>query len=364
VKKELVEIDFKKFPTTRYQGSKRKILPWIHEVVKDLEFETVLDACGGSASVSFLFKKMNKTVTYNDKLKFNYFIGKAIIENSNVTFTDEDFANLLGTNDYVTYYNFIEETFEDIYYHPSENRILDRLVSNIIHMNHYEGTILDYKKAIAYYALFQASLIKRPFNLFHRNNLYIRTNKVDRNFGNKITWDKAFKTHLKKFMSEVNSNIFDSGKRCIATNESLLEMENTNFDLVYIDSPYLNKEGNNETSNYLKCYHFLEGLSNYNQWEGLIDFDSNNLRFNNADKENDFNKETIHQTFENIFEKFRNSILVISYKKGGTPSINFLVKLMKKFKKNVVTKSQHYTYALSKQNGDAKMNREVLIIGI
>lgn len=359
-----INIDFKGFPTTRYQGSKRKILPWIHSVLKDLKFETVLDACGGSASVSYLFKKMNKTVTFNDKLKFNYLIGKAIIENSNVTLTHDDFRNLLGINDYVTYHTFIQETFGDIYYLKDENKFLDRVVSNIIHMNHYEGDILEYKKAIAYYGLFQSSLIKRPFNLFHRNNLKIRTNDVERNFGNKITWDKSFKYHMKHFISEVNSVVFDSRKKCIATNQSVFEMEKGDFDLVYIDSPYLNKEGNNETSNYLKCYHFLEGISYYNQWENLIDFDSTNLRFRNSKEENDFNRSTIHQAFESMFEKFEKSILVVSYKKGGTPSIDFLVKLMKKFKKSVFTKSQHYTYALSKQNGDAKNNREVLIIGI
>jgi len=29
----------------------------------------------------YLFKKMGKEVTYNDKLRFNYLIGKALIEN-------------------------------------------------------------------------------------------------------------------------------------------------------------------------------------------------------------------------------------------------------------------------------------------
>lgn len=50
-------------PTTRYQGSKRKILPWIYECIKDIEFNTVLDAFGGSGMVSCLFKRMGKIVT-------------------------------------------------------------------------------------------------------------------------------------------------------------------------------------------------------------------------------------------------------------------------------------------------------------
>jgi len=50
-------------PTTRYQGSKRKILPWIYDCIKDIEFNTVLDAFGGSGVVSCLFKRMGKRGT-------------------------------------------------------------------------------------------------------------------------------------------------------------------------------------------------------------------------------------------------------------------------------------------------------------
>lgn len=357
------KIDFKQFPTTRYQGSKRKILPWIYECLNEIGFDSVLDACGGSGSVSYLFKKMNKQVTFNDKLKFNSLIGKAIIENSDITFNEEDYRTLLANNDYVQYGDFISKTFKGIYYLPRENNFLDKITANITYMNHYHGHVLEYKKAIAYYALFQSSIIKRPFNLFHRNNLTIRTNEVERNFGNKVTWDKPFEAHLKRFIKEVNNSVINTGRQCASLNYSILDIPTNNYDLVYIDSPYLNRNGKNETSNYLKCYHFLEGLSNYTNWANEIDYESTNLRFKNIGEKNHFSKKEIYKTFELIFEKFRNSILVVSYKKGGFPSIDFIVKLMKQFKKNVTTKSQHYIYALNKQNGNAKTNREVLIIG-
>jgi hypothetical protein len=45
----------------------------------------------------------------------------------------------------------------------------------------------EYKRAIAYSALCQACLAKRPYNLFHRANLYMRTQDVERSFGNKTT---------------------------------------------------------------------------------------------------------------------------------------------------------------------------------
>lgn len=357
-------IDFKLFPTTRYQGSKRKILPWIYEVMKELKFYSALDACGGSGSVSYLLKKMGKSVTYNDKLHFNFLIGKAIIENSQVTLTAEDVKKLKAKNHSISYQNFIEKTFKDIYYLSDENKWLDKVTTNIVNMSHYTPPILDYKKALAYYALFQSSLIKRPFNLFHRKNLNIRTADVARNFGNKTTWEKPFDEYFLKFANEVNTLVFDSGMQCFARNESIFDIESYGYDLVYIDIPYLRKDGSNESSNYLKCYHFLEGLSKYHQWGNMVDFSSLNHRLKNIETQNDFNKNTIHESIERILSKFRKSKIIFSYKKGGIPSIDTIIQLMKKFKKNVHTTSLHYKYALNHQNGNAEENREVLIIGI
>lgn len=355
--------DFKKFPTTRYQGSKRKILPWLYEVIGDLEFNTVLDACGGTASVSYLFKKMGKEVTYNDKLNFNYLIGKALIENQRYKLTTQDLENLTATNPNIIYQNFIESTFKDIYYLDTENKWLDKTVNNIVNMNHYQPNVLEYKKALAFYSVFQASLIKRPFNLFHRKNLGLRTADVVRNFGNKTSWERSFDEYLVKFSEEANTMIFNSNKKCTALNKSIFDIDAYGYDLVYIDPPYLRKDGSNESSNYLKCYHFLEGLSKYKLWDDLIDKESINLKLKDIENDNDFKKENIYESIEQILTKFRNSKIVFSYKWGGVPSIDFIIKTMKKFKKNVYSVSTHYKYALNHQNGDAKKNREFLIIG-
>ena len=360
----MTEIDLQEFPTTRYQGSKRKILPWLHSVFKDLEFETALDAFGGSASVSYLLKKMNKTVTFNDKLLFNHIIGKAIIENNRIKLNEQDVSNLTKRIEGVKYYRFIQNNFKDVYYLQDENVWLDRVVSNIFQMNHYQPHVLQYKRSLAYYSLFQSSIIKRPFNLFHRKNPYLRTSDVERNFGNKTTWDKSFENYLRKFSDEVNSLVFNSGRNCRSLNESAFDIAPDGYDLVYLDPPYLRKDGSNESSNYLKCYHFLEGLSKYQEWKNLVDFDSVNLRLKQDEDSNDFSMNTIYESYEKLITRFQNSIIVLSYKKGGIPSIDYLVNLVKKVKGNAHTVSMHYKYALNHQNGDAKNNREVLIIGI
>src|SRR3989338_9508671 len=81
-------------PSTRYQGSKYKILDWIDFYTKDLKFDSVLDAFGGTGCVSYMYKQKGKQVFYNDSLKFNHYIGRAIIENSGVLLDDND-VNLI-----------------------------------------------------------------------------------------------------------------------------------------------------------------------------------------------------------------------------------------------------------------------------
>lgn len=358
-----VEIDFKKFPVTRYQGSKRKIVPWIYEKIKDLKFKTALDGFGGSSTISYLFKRMGKHVTYNDKLHFNYLIGKALIENQTINFLPEDLVTLKEKHARVYYPGTIQKNFKGVYYLKHENEWLDLIAPNITQMNHYTPPELDFKRAIASYALFQACLIKRPFNLFHRKNLNLRTAKVDRNFGNKTTWEKSFDTYLLKFLNEANGLIFDSKTECKSFNKSIFDLDEYGYDLVYLDPPYLRKEASAESSNYLAYYHFLEGLSFYDEWEKAIDHSKLNLPLQGISQKNDFSPDNAKEKFEEMLSKFRRSKIVLSYKKGGEPSIEYLVRMMKKFKRNVSTKSIQYSYALNKQNGDSKFNREVLIIG-
>ena len=360
---ELVIMDINKrlntIPTTRYQGSKRKLLPWIYDAIKDLEFHSILDAFGGSASVSILFKMMGKAVTFNDILKFNSIIGESVISNSQTILTDSDVAFLLDfTNIRGVKKHFIENTFRGIYYLDSENVWLDNIICRINELRLlYEGDVLKHKQAIAYNALFQSCLTKRPYNLFHRNNLNMRTRQVDRSFGNKKTWDTPFVQHFVKFVKEINNAVFDSGITCHVMNNDILDI-NQAFDAVYIDPPYIKKTG---TVDYLNYYHFLEGLVNYDSWGSMLDLTSSNKRIAYT-FQNQFKPYCGLQTLENIICKFQNSKLIVSYKDGGIPSIGELISVIQQYKRRVVVHKTSYKYALNKNNGDSN-SCEYIIIG-
>jgi len=353
---------FKTIPTTRYQGSKRKILPWIYDCIKDVEFNTVLDAFGGSGMVSYLFKHMGKRVTYNDLFRFNYLIGQSIIENNKVLLSDADVDYLLNPHSQLN--GFIADTFHNIYFLDEENRWLDMVIGNIESLSElYSAPKLRYKKAIAYNALFQACLIKRPYNLFHRKNLDMRTRDVVRSFGNKTTWDKPFPDHFRTFVMEINQSVFRSNVKCRVICQDVFDIKTGCYDLVYLDPPYLKKGDSNESSNYMKCYHFLEGIANYSEWGDLIDNDTTNKRLKKDYAPNYFNLTDAQVTFERLVNKFRKSIIVLSYRYGGTPTIDELSQMMLKYKEHLKVYDRHYKYALNKQNGNATLNREYLLIG-
>ena len=293
-------------------------------------------------------KEEGKQVTYNDILPFNYIIGKALIENKEICLTDCEINTLFSRNSAVEYPDFIERTFKDIYFTDEENRWLDVVSTNIRSMNN------PYKQAIAYFALFQSCIIKRPYNLFHRKNLYVRLQDVERSFGNKKTWDTPFDVHFRKFVEEANNAVFDNGKVCRSINQNIFDVE-PHYDFVYIDTPYLNDSG--VGVDYADFYHFLNGLVDYDNWATRIDYDSKHLRL--FRQQNDWNNSnTIHLAFERLFVQFQNSTLAISYRSNGIPTIEELVGILERLGKNVrIYQSGCIKYVLS-----TKRSNEVLIV--
>lgn len=355
------QVDLSLFPSTRYRGSKRKIMSWFWGYFRQLDFRSALDVFGGTGSISYLLKRMGKQVTYNDHLKFNHLIGTALIENDEVVLSNADVrAALADRRGRRTGNRFVQDTFRGIYFTDDENRWIDAVVARISSINGRDAKS-RYKRALLSYALFQSCLIKRPFNLFHRRNLYLRTADVKRAFGNKTSWDKAFPDYFARFCAEASAAVFKGAYRCRAIRFEATQIPAAAYDLVYIDPPYLTPEGDNETSDYRRSYHFLEGLCDYKQWGELIDLQTPNLRMHPMS--NDWvDPERNSAAFDSLFEKFRNSVIVVSYKKFGVPGIETLIRKLKKHGRRVRTHSRHYTYALNHQNGDARLNREVLLI--
>lgn len=338
------------FPSTRYQGSKAKLVDWIEAQLAELDFTTCLDAFGGTGAVAYRLKRMGKPVTYNDVLRFNYYIGTALIENSSTRLPPDRVEWLLARHDAIDYPRLVQDTFKDIYFTGEENAWIDQTITNLHHLEN------PYHFTLGFFALCQACIIKRPYNLFHRKNLYLRLAEVERSFGNKKTWDRPFEELFKKFVAEANAAVFDSGQPAHALNLDIFEVPGT-YDLMYIDTPYISASG--RSVDYHGFYHFLEGLTMYSEWAQHIDYQSKHRRLK-RNKSPWTTKKRIRSAFDRLFARFQESILVVSYRSDGIPSERELVALMQRYKSKVtVSHYGQYTYALSTN----RRSKEMLLVG-
>jgi adenine-specific DNA methylase len=347
------------FVSTRYLGSKRKLVHWILKQTRAIRFDTLLDAFGGTGSVGYAFKRMGKSVTYNDLLTSSYQTGVALIENSEFKLSDADIDWITTKHRGQQYPTFIRRTFRGIYYKDYENAWLDVAVTNIDHLKN------RYKKALALHALCQACLVKRPFNLFHRRNLYLRLAKVERGFSNYVTWERPFGECFRQFALEANNHVCDNKKSNIALNLDVFDVPDRNFDVVYIDTPHLSKHWH-EPIDYFNMYHFLEGLCDYENWRDRLDHQSKNKHLEPNGHSWGTQRENLEQDFDRLFKKFQESKLIVSYRSQGDPSIGVLKTLLEQYKRTVKISTKSYKYVLSRPQRwlacRRSNNREVLLI--
>lgn len=350
---EPVATSISRFPTTRYYGSKRKLLPWVFDSLKLLEFNTVLDAFGGTGSVSQLFRSMRKRVFYHDAFHFNTHVAETLLT-ENATITVERLDGILDA--VRPFRGTIAQNFENTFFLPSEDEWIDGFVTLVSEM-----TMPDADRSLLFYLLYQSCLKKRPFNLFHRPNLAIRTARgVNRSFGNATTWEKSFREHMSQGLSELlryHRDRLPPATVLPAGDVSLLE---PGYDLVYLDPPYVSADERRNRDNYWRRYHFLEGLSKYAEWSKLIQPGSaigmmpEPTHFTEWSRKKHFKEKLF-----NLIDRNKNSTVVLSYVKAAYPDDVIIREFFEsKFAKVTVHSTEH-SHALS-----GSKRRELLYIGV
>ncbi len=316
------------FPGTRYMGSKYRVLPFIWDSVKDLRFDSVLDAFSGSACVSYMFKQQGKRVVSNDFMKFAYHISKALIENQEVTLSDDDKKLLLSANRKAG--SFIADTFAGLYFTDEENHFLDVVRANI--------ELLDdeYKKSLALSALTRACMKRRPRGIF--------TYTGERYDDGRRDMQINLRQHFIENIDAFNKAVFNNSRCNMALGLDVFQIH-ASVDLVYLDPPYFTSKSDND---YSRRYHFVEGL--VRQWEGVeIQHDTVTKKFKRYETLF-YSKDTINQAFEKMFEKFRDQIIVLSYSSNSLPDKSDLMELLNQYKKHVKVHQIEHTYSFGNQN--------------
>lgn len=238
---------FYKFPTTRYMGSKNKLIEYIWAATEGLEFDSVLDLFSGSGVVSYMYKSQGKKVISNDYMAMSAVMTKALIENNRTLLSKEEALALIEEPEEID--SFVQNTFNGIYYSNQDNKFIDIVRTNI------KGMENEYKKAIALEALIRSCVKKRPRGIF--------TYVGDRYNDGRKDLQKSFKDHFLDAVEDINKAVFSNKKRNKSLNSNFIDV-NAKADLVYIDPPYYTPKSDNE---YVRRYHFVEGIAR--DWQGV-----------------------------------------------------------------------------------------------
>lgn len=335
-------------PSTRFQGSKRRHLAWLMDVLGALEVDSAVDLMSGTSSVAYALKAAGKQVHANDVLHANHLTAMALIENGATRLTETQVAGLVAPVEPPSR-GFIAEAYEGVFYLPEEDVFLDGVVGRI-------GALpTPHERAIALHAVFQACLMKRPFNLFHRHNLHLRTAVVARSFGNKRTWDRPFGELIRGALTELHAAVFDNGRSNRATRADAFDVE-VEADLVYLDPPYLRSSGT--SFRYGDAYHFLEGLARYDEWPSRIDRSLRHRPFRAEPTAFDDPRRGPDALLELLGRFARVRHVAVSYRAEGVPSIAAIERRLRDQGRAVQTHETPKRFALSRSD-----TSEVLVVG-
>lgn len=323
------------YPPTRYMGSKSKLLDEIWDAISKYEVNTVLDLFSGSGIVSYMFKCKGMTVLSNDYMAMSATFTKAMIENNQTRLNEYEAKKLLCEPPIVD--TFVSDTFKDLYYTDEDNHTIDILRTNINQMKD------EYKQAIAKTALIRACMKKRPRGIFTYTGHRYDDGRKDLKL--------SFETQFLNAIELVNKAVFNNGKSNKSFNSDAMTLDCQNVDLVYIDPPYYSPTSDNE---YVRRYHFVEGIAR--NWDGVeIQTNTKTKKFKNYPTP--FSTRTgAYQAFDDLFNKYKDSILLVSYSSNSLPSKDEMIDLLQKYKKWVNVIPINYTYFFGNQR-DAKTHR-------
>jgi adenine-specific DNA-methyltransferase len=333
------------YPELRYMGSKHRLLPWIHGVLSGLDFDTAADPFVGSGCVAYLLKAMGKKVIASDFLNFPAVLAAATIANSKHRLDGAALESLLEIRRKGP--NFIEQTFEGIFYTREDLRFLDRISANIEKLEHPQ------QRALALSALMRSCLKKQPRGVFTVSGDLSRYDDGRRDL--RLSIEDHFLEQVKAF----NRVVFDNGRRHIVKRADVFRNKPKGVDLVYLDPPYVPRSDDNC---YIKRYHFLEGLSCY--WKGVRIME--NTRVKKIEKPyTPFSyRKTAAEAFDRLFQIYRESIIVLSYSSNGFPDREILERLLRRYKNTVIAYEKPHRYHFGTHGGVERASvHEYLIVG-
>lgn len=334
------------YPSTRYMGSKNKLLREIWTVASQFEFDFAIDLFSGSGIVSYMLKSQGKAVLSNDYMAMSATFTKAMVENKEITLSNEETLALLEPRKAID--NFVEMKFRGLYFTDEENRLIDIIRANIKIIKN------PYKRAIAMSALIRACMKKRPRGIF----TYIGHRYDDGRKDLSMTLRAQFLAAVET----LNNAVFDNNQQCKSRNGDAMTVKNSEAGLVYIDPPYYSPHSDNE---YVRRYHFVEGLAR--NWQG-VEIQEHTITKKFKSYPTPFSsRKGAAEAFNMLFKRFRDSVLIVSYSSNSQPTLDEMVAIMAKYKNHVEIMPIDYKYSFGNQSKKISNNnnnvQEYIFIG-
>lgn len=327
----------KSFPSTRYMGSKQKLLPEIEALVSQVDFSSALDLFSGTGAVGFLFKAMGKRVTCNDYMYMSEVFAKALIENSNVRMSDEQAEDLLVLHSRGD--NFVQRTFGNLYYSDEDNRQIDIIRENLVSLE--DGML----KSIGYAALIRACMKKRPRGIFTYTGARYLDGRPDLTL--------SVREHFLREVRMLNKAVFDNGTECEAVRGDALQCDRR-ADLVYMDPPYYSPYSDNE---YVRRCHFVEGLAR--NWKGVSIQENTKTKKFKSYPTPFSRRDSAAEAFSELFDKHASSVILVSYSSNSLPTKDEMVSLLRNVGKEVEVVPVAYRYSFGNKARSSTSRNEV-----
>lgn len=314
-----------KFPSTRFMGSKEKLLGPLWQEIGKFSPRSVLDLCSGSGVVSYMLKSQGCRVISNDYMKMATTIAEATVANSRETLTETDIERLFSFSKTGA---FIWETYGEIYYSKSDIAFLDNMVLAIEELS-------EAKRSIAMAALIRSCIKRRPRGIFTYTGHRYDDGRKDLQL--------SLQEHFVNAVAQINEAVFDNGQENEVCSVDLShDLPDVSVDVVYLDPPYFSPLSDNE---YVRRYHFTEAMAR--NWKGVeIQEETKTKKIRNYPSP--FKSEIgCMRAIGEILDFYKNSAVVISYSSNSLPTSGSMLSLLKRHgrKASVVEVDHRYCFA-------------------
>lgn len=306
-------------------GSKYRLLQPLADVFAALGGSTAMDAFSGSGVVSYLLKAMGYRVSANDFMAFQATIARATVQNSTQRLPAETVEQILGEP--ADDRDFVQSTYDGIFFDAEDRRFLDSAWS---HIDYLEGAERD----VALSALILSASRKQPRGVF----TFVGARYLD----GRRDLTRSLREHFVEHVSSYNATVLDVGVHGHhVTQMDAMKLDVGPYDIVYLDPPYAPPK---DDADYMKRYHFLEGLAGY--WRGQTIMEETKTKKIAKRYTPYAYKSSAEAALAATFGKFSTSrALVISYSSNAVPGRHRMEALLREAGREVNTIVVPHTYS-------------------